>query len=734
MVRGHRGGDITTFVHFTIDKYFAGEQYDTDDYRLALRQLVIQDGTLQDVEIPCDQGGTESITCSRWPEGRLTLAENQSSGCGKFVLCKNRWTPLPGLSARDRLVYFDCSQCQGEESPLELGRGRETGQLLVRLDKASPVTDCVMQLAFVVEPDLACLEPVQEGEPVQLQTDLCPSAIRERLDRDVFSASARGYPACQELVRIRNTPDMALRLNRLANWCQSFSSDRDVPGQGLDLLVNLIRGKQGVCRHRSRVFQALSHYFGVMARMVKNTAHRYIEVNLDGGSRWRKINLGGGGSYTWEEIELPLWKRVDLSIVQKNSRGGLSVGDQFKQNVLTLLDKGFCQQQWQPLYQFLASKLPSVSQLEALGIIGFYAGHFREGGSRKDEAERRYNLFFNLDWPGIFTKWHDLISQISLAASATGATSGISATREGVTEKFHYVLFSIRELWKNRLVSDTTYFDRIKQFLPLIRGGIVPVDLLLPVLEDVIRSPYGGEAEGLLDSCYQRLMQPREWSDEIKEGASLQDREEFVLDLGGQSKTMLQALNRVSFQRQWSLIPAGERLDITRMVTGQPCYSRLEEEREARMVVICLPLTFSVEHEFAKDRELVGDEYNCFARSSFLFWLFQQDTQHTWRYLCLNMSLYREGSSSIEIPNGCYPSLHKYHCSTDHVSLCQATLKKYLVSTEDDISPAMERRIKKALGDPDALVITPEFFSMCYKEYLETMDIDLLKEYAGKRV
>ncbi|MGB0360923.1 MAG: transglutaminase-like domain-containing protein, partial [Endozoicomonas sp.] len=64
---------------------------------------------------------------------------------------------------------------------------------------------------------------------------------------------------------------------------------------GRVLLLNILREKQGVCRHKAMVFQLLCHYWGIPARIVKNICHDFVEVSADGSLSWQQYQVGGGG-------------------------------------------------------------------------------------------------------------------------------------------------------------------------------------------------------------------------------------------------------------------------------------------------------------------------------------------------------------------------------------------------------------------------------------------------------
>ena len=356
IVSGVLGGNITAHRHYEIRKFFAGNQFATDDYRLSLRQLVMRDGQLQEVPLSCNQGEVERIQSPEWPETGLKLTGLQQLGGGDFALEQSRWTLLPGLSAMDQLLHLRCNPPQ----PLEIARHKETGQLLVRLADKTSVQPVSVHLDFIIEPDLDYFAPLQDGEPIETVDGLLPPLVRARLDDELFSLKGKVHPAFRELQGIKDIPDKASQLNALAQWCKAFRADHDVPGEGLNLLFNLIREKQGICRHRSQVFQVLSQYFGVPARMVSSNQHRYVEFSPDNGRHWRKIDLEGGGEFSWNELP----QQHPENIVSSESAGltdkaGSIAGESIDKTIRRLFRKGLEQQEYSELVDFLKNKPPN---------------------------------------------------------------------------------------------------------------------------------------------------------------------------------------------------------------------------------------------------------------------------------------------------------------------------------------------------------------------------------------
>ena len=221
VVPGDFGGNITGPVHYDIKQFFAGNAYDTNTTRLEIRKLAMGNGQLQEVRVPCDEGGEEALLLPGWPESGVALEQGQQLGSGQFRLSQSQWLALPGLSARDQLIHLRCR----ENLPLNLARGRDTGQLLVKL-AANATVDTAITLDFIIMPDQPGLKELAPGESVQVCEGLCDPAIRQWLDDQVFDPKVALHEACHELQAIKVMPDPCQQLLALAKWCRSFDDSR----------------------------------------------------------------------------------------------------------------------------------------------------------------------------------------------------------------------------------------------------------------------------------------------------------------------------------------------------------------------------------------------------------------------------------------------------------------------------------------------------------------------------
>jgi hypothetical protein len=79
----------------------------------------------------------------------------------------------------------------------------------------------------------------------------------------------------------------------LVSYFRSFTDSNDPPSGHGNVYLDLALSKKGVCRHRAYAFTITALGLGIPARMVMNEAHAWVEVN--DGSLWRRIDLGGAG-------------------------------------------------------------------------------------------------------------------------------------------------------------------------------------------------------------------------------------------------------------------------------------------------------------------------------------------------------------------------------------------------------------------------------------------------------
>jgi hypothetical protein len=100
-----------------------------------------------------------------------------------------------------------------------------------------------------------------------------------------------GLSFARELGLSRNM-DSAHVLTKLVEHFRSFEESRLAPEDTGNILLDLARGKRGVCRHRAYAFVIVAQALGIPARFVQNEAHAWVEVKLPEVS-YLRIDLGG---------------------------------------------------------------------------------------------------------------------------------------------------------------------------------------------------------------------------------------------------------------------------------------------------------------------------------------------------------------------------------------------------------------------------------------------------------
>jgi transglutaminase-like putative cysteine protease len=119
---------------------------------------------------------------------------------------------------------------------------------------------------------------------------------------DPLLAELHVPPLPPEVLGAANIVASAIRLDRtsprrtligLVSYFRSFTDSNDPPSGHGNAYLDLALSKKGVCRHRAYAFMITALGLGIPTRMVMNEAHAWVEV--DDGSLWRRIDLGGAG-------------------------------------------------------------------------------------------------------------------------------------------------------------------------------------------------------------------------------------------------------------------------------------------------------------------------------------------------------------------------------------------------------------------------------------------------------
>ncbi|WP_209278542.1 AAA family ATPase [Thalassotalea sp. G20_0] len=292
-------GDIVASSHYKVARYFPEKPYDACQYRLSFLQTRLdEDGRLRNYPIDWTNGKITSVP--GWPDNiiwRTDLGADELPGSIALTL-NNQWQPLPALTPSDQLRALRCTP----DTPIELARSELTGQLLIK-SKASAASSVTVD--FIIAPEQTYFNQLRPGDRL-LPQGLCSQRLADLLATQIFDPKTNTCKAYTELCYIDGISDVPQRLMALMDWLATFSDSKNVTGQDEQLLLNMLREKQGVCRHKATIFQVLCHYWGIPARQVRNVSHRFVEISPDGGHTWQQYQLGGGGRST-ADITEPDW-------------------------------------------------------------------------------------------------------------------------------------------------------------------------------------------------------------------------------------------------------------------------------------------------------------------------------------------------------------------------------------------------------------------------------------------
>ncbi len=294
-------GDIVAPRHYQVTRYYPKSPYNACQYRLSfLETRLNENGQLRDYPIDPTNGTITPVAGRPDPVfWRTDLSKDELPGKITLTL-NNQWQPLPALTPADQLRAIRCTP----QTAVNLARCAQTGVLLIKSRggwTTPPVT-----IDFIIAPDQTYFTQPQPGEPLQLQQGLCSQRLEDLLAEHIFDPEAHTGEACAELCAIDDIEDVPQRLRALMGWLDTFSDSKNVTGQDEQLLLNMLREKQGVCRHKAMIFQMLCHYWGIPARQVRNASHSFVEISPDGGLTWRQYQLGGGGQSS-ADITEPDW-------------------------------------------------------------------------------------------------------------------------------------------------------------------------------------------------------------------------------------------------------------------------------------------------------------------------------------------------------------------------------------------------------------------------------------------
>ena len=274
-------GDITKRTQLTVVQHFPPDQYSSRYYRIHFaHEFLDEDGRLSHCKLTWKNGSVQRLDSSRLPPFG-TPGKGEVPGTVTLTL-DHQWQALPALSDADQL----CALRVQPEIPVEMARSELTGQLLIRQVHQKPTRTVI---DFMIIPQQRYFTGLTTSDRVIFDESLCTPRLQKLLDERVF------YPrkedtcqAFQELRAINRIETVAQRLQALTQWLETFDDSKNVDGKGETQLLNLLTHKQGVCRHKTLIFNLICSYWAIPSRRVANGGtHAFVEVSPDGGRSWR---------------------------------------------------------------------------------------------------------------------------------------------------------------------------------------------------------------------------------------------------------------------------------------------------------------------------------------------------------------------------------------------------------------------------------------------------------------
>jgi transglutaminase-like putative cysteine protease len=184
--------------------------------------------------------------------------------------------PLPSISPESRILVLRSAP------KLDLGVARDAADNFFLISRAGPLEGQVRVTYLMDSPRMYFASEIPRVPANALAKELppLPDSIRERGLR---------------LARALNlTPESDLRtaITALTAHFRSFEESRTPPPNTGDVLIDLVQGKKGICRHRAYGFVVIAQSLGIVARFVQNEAHAWVEVKLP-GMGFMRVDLGG---------------------------------------------------------------------------------------------------------------------------------------------------------------------------------------------------------------------------------------------------------------------------------------------------------------------------------------------------------------------------------------------------------------------------------------------------------
>jgi hypothetical protein len=187
-----------------------------------------------------------------------------------------RMLPLPSVSPESRILSVRTEP----ETELAIERDGAGNFFAVQHSRAAPNEVFVAFLTDAPRSYFAAELPRARVDALAAELPPLDDGIR-----------ARALDLAAELGVTRRS-ELGHALASLTAHFRGFEESEQPPPDTGDVLLDLVRAKKGVCRHRAYGFVVIAQALGIPARFVQNEAHSWVEVKLPRVG-WMRIDLGG---------------------------------------------------------------------------------------------------------------------------------------------------------------------------------------------------------------------------------------------------------------------------------------------------------------------------------------------------------------------------------------------------------------------------------------------------------
>ena len=253
-----------------LTKHFNSDQHPTQ-YRLECKDLcVLSNGDIVLKDFPAMEVNVDmaaKIPGSYQVEGKITL---------KPV---NRLCSLPGLMPDEDIVEMHTVP----SVKFCLKQDQYTGLHRVHV----PAGKRSITFTYTVQ----ARESGRQSPSQPLQPDAhCSMPMKQAIETLFAHMSEYPQHQRQQLLAIKEATTTKQRIDAITRYCQKFSGHAK-PAARQPLFLYLLQQRQGSCRHRVVAFVGLCRYFAIPSRIIQNTSHSFVEVSLN--QTWHSRDLGG---------------------------------------------------------------------------------------------------------------------------------------------------------------------------------------------------------------------------------------------------------------------------------------------------------------------------------------------------------------------------------------------------------------------------------------------------------